>query len=51
MKIAKDLRKFDKNLIFEKSLEYLKGKTQFDFIKFDTALSGLIKKQYIEEKE
>ncbi|KAL4480478.1 hypothetical protein ABPG74_020994 [Tetrahymena malaccensis] len=50
VKMAKQLMSFDKNVIFQKTLEYLKDKIQLDFTNFDTALEGLIKKQYIEDK-
>ncbi|EAR95304.2 cullin protein neddylation domain protein (macronuclear) [Tetrahymena thermophila SB210] len=50
VKMAKQLMSFDKNVIFQKTLDYLRDKIQLDFTNFDTALEGLIKKQYIEDK-
>lgn len=51
LKMAKQLRSFDKNQLFESSLKYLKGKSSLDFATFEAAVDNLISKLYIYDSK
>lgn len=49
MKTAKQLGTFEKAQLFEKSLQYLKGKSLLDFSAFDAAIASLVQKTYLKD--